>query len=226
MAERRLIDETQYPNNSNAAKELAKREAASSPSPDKAPVKKVTKGAVRQRKKPLGRRIAEVFGAREGQGVIEYILHDIIIPATQNMIVDSIIDGAEMAILGEVRGRRRRPGDRSTRYAYDRVSYRDDYRRDYRNERRDDRDDRRPRANMRDYEDIIFDSKADAEEVLSQMIELIDIYDQVTIADLYDLAGLTPEYTVGNYGWRNLSTATPRRIRDGYILDLPRPVLL
>lgn len=218
MAEHRLPDETLYPNNSNAAKERVKKE----PPLEKAPINKVTKGTVQKRKKTLGKRLAEAFGAREGQGVLEYVLHDIIIPATQNMIVDSIIDGAEMAILGEVRGRRRRPGDRTSRYAYDRVSYNDYFRRD----RRDDRDDRRPHANMKDYEDIIFDSKADAEEVLSQMIELIDIYGQVTIIDLYDLSGLTLDYSTGNYGWRNLSTATARRIRDGYILDLPRPVLL
>ena len=225
MAERRLPAPEDYPNNSHAARE---RQKAEEERPKKAPPQKVTKGAVRQRKKPFGRRFAEAFGAPEGQGVIDYILYDIIIPATKNMIVDSIIDGAEMAILGEVRGRRRRPGDRNTRYAYDRVSYRgDDYRRD--RDRRDDhydREDRRARSAMRDYEDIIFDTKSDADEVIGQMVELIEVYGQVTIGDLYDLAGLTPEYTVGNYGWTNLRDASPRRIRDGYILDLPRPVLL
>lgn len=224
MAERRLPSEEDYPNNSHAAKE---RLRATDVTPKKEPIQKVTKGNVRQRKKPFGRRFAEAFGAKEGQGVLEYVIYDIIIPATKNMIVDSIIDGAEMAILGEVRGRRRRPGDRgSTRFAYDRVSYRDD---DYRRNRRDDRydqDDRRARSTMRDYEDIIFDTKTDADEVIGQMVELIDTYGQVTIADLYDLAGLTPEYTVGNYGWTNLRDASPRRIRNGYILDLPRPILL
>lgn len=215
----RAMPERAFPNNSDRAKE------ASAKKPIKKEIAKVTKGKVRQRKKPLGRRFAEAFGAKEGQGVIEYILYDIVIPATKNMLLDSISDGVEMALFGEVRsGRHRRPsyGGSRSRYEYDRVSYRGDER-----DRRDSRDRRdRLRANVRDYEDIVFDSKADAEEVITNLVELIDQYGQATVADLYDSSGLTPEYTMDNYGWTNLSTATSRRDRDGYVLDLPRAVLL
>lgn len=214
----RAMPELKFPNNSDRAKEAAARK------PIKKEIAKVTKGKVRQRKKPLGRRFAEAFGAKEGQSVIEYILYDIVIPATKNMLLDSISDGVEMALFGEVRsGRRRRPsyGGSRSRCEYDRVSYRDD------RDRRDPRDRRdRLRANMRDYEDILFDSKADAEEVITGLVDMIDQYGQATVADLYDLSGVTPEYTMDNYGWTNLSTATSRRDRDGYVLDLPRAVLL
>lgn len=224
MAERAIPEREQYPNNSDRAKEKAKADA-------KKPVKevtRVTKGKVHQRKKPLGRRFAEAFGAQEGQGVIEYILYDIIIPATKNMLLDSISDGVEMALFGEVRARRRRPGGgggQRSRYDYDRVSYRNDDR-----DRRDMRDRRdRNRANLRDYEDIIFDSKADAEEVISGLVDLIDGYGQATVIDLYDLSGVTPPsdmYNMDNYGWTNLGSATSVRNRDGYVLNLPRAVLL
>lgn len=227
MAARPMPEPEQFPNNSNAERE---RQAA--PKPKKVKPAKVTKGKVVQKKKTFGRRFAEAFGAQEGQSVLEYILYDIIIPATKNMIVDSIIDGAEMAILGDVRGRRRRSSyDARPRYSYDRVSYRDDRRdprdrdRDRYGDRRDDRYDRGVRG-LRDYEDICFDSKGDVEEVISGLIDLIDEYGQATVGDLYDLAGVTPEYTVNNYGWTNLSSACPRHVRDGYILDLPRPILL
>lgn len=221
MAEVRLPQEDDYPNNSNVLKD---REVERDAKPKKEPTK-VTKGKVTQRKKPFGRRFAEAFGAQDGQGVFDYIIYDIIIPATKNMIVDSIIDGAEMAILGETRSRRRRPSDRgSTRYAYDRVSYRD---RDRRWNDRDRYEDRRTRSNLRDYEDIVFDSKADAEEVISGLIEIIDVSGQATVLDLYDLSGLKPvDYAVGNYGWTNLSTATTERTRDGYVLYLPKATLL
>lgn len=222
MAERAMPEREQYPNNSDRAKEKAKAEAKK----PKKEVTKVTKGNVHQRKKPLGRRFAEAFGAQEGQGVIEYILYDIIIPATKNMLLDSISDGVEMALFGEVRSRRRRStsGAQRSRYDYDRPSYRD-----YR-DRRDQRDYRdRNRSNPRDYEDIIFDSKADAEEVISGLVDLIDGYGQATVIDLYDLSGVTVPsdmYNMENYGWTNLGSATSIRTRDGYVLNLPRAVLL
>lgn len=219
MAEHTVPIRDDYPNQSDRKRE----------EPKKVKVEKVTTGKVVQKKKSFGRRFAEAFGAREGQGVIDYILYDIIIPATKNMIVDSIIDGAEMAILGEVRGRRRgyndyRGGSGRATYRYDRVSYRQDDR-DYRDRRNDDRD-YRDRRGLRDYEDIVFDTQRDAEDVISGLVDMIDSYGQATVGDLYDLAGLTPEYTVGNFGWRNLSSATVKRGRDGYFLDLPRAVVL
>lgn len=225
MAERRLPIEDEFPNNSDRARERVN----ATKKPKKEEVQKVTKGKVTQKKKPLSKKFAEAFGAQEGQGVLEYIIYDIIIPATKNMIVDSIIDGAEMAILGEVRGRRsRRPGDRpAPRYSYDRPSYQQNDRRD--RDRRYDRDqDRRgSTSSIDDYAYIQFDFKADAEEVISKLIDLIDIYGEVTVSDVYDSAGLTaPSPHLGNYGWTNLSSATVRRDRDGYFLDLPRAILL
>ena len=55
------------------------------------------------------------------------------------------------------------------------------------------------------------------------MDELIDTYRAVSVADMYDLAGLSCDYTDNKYGWTNISGAKPVRVRDGrYMLDLPR----
>lgn len=228
MAERVVPVRENYPNNSERAKnELRKQKPSQESSENISEMpKKVIKGKIIKRKKTIGRRFAEAFGAREGQGVFDYILYDIIIPATQEMLVDSIIDGAQMAILGEVRGRRRRDNSygRSRPYAYDQVSYRDNRRYERGVDRRD-RCDSKDRAGLRDYEDIVFE-KNDAEDIISGLIDLIESYGQATVGDLYSLAGVTPEYTVGGFGWTNLSRATVRRVRDGYVLDLPRPIAL
>lgn len=223
MAERPMPTSDAYPNNSDKARAKAQNK------PEK--LEKVTKGMVIQKKKSFGRRFAEAFGAREGQGVLDYILYDIVIPATRNMVFDSIQNGAEMLIFGEIRGRRYGRGysDNGRGYRYDRVSYRDDDRRGYGRDRRDDDDryGRRVPNGVNDYEDLLFASQYDAETVISKLIDLIDAYNQATISDLYDLAGQTaPDYACGNYGWRNLSTARSKRVRDGYILDLPRPIVL
>lgn len=224
MAESRLPDRSLYPNNSNIAKERA----ATDRREERPPAKKVIKGSVEKRKKPIAKRFAEAFGAKEGQGVLEYIINDIIVPATKNMLLDSVSDGIEMALFGELTSRRNRRGygrDSGPRYAYDRLSYNRSDRRDDPRERNNDRSRTAP-AGMMDYEDIIFRSKDDADEVIAQLVTMIDAYGDTTVSDLYEFAGFSAEPQFRNYGWESLGSAAPRRVRDGYILDLPRPVLL
>lgn len=219
MAEHVVPVREAYPNNSERAKNKIQR---NSDVVENEEPKKVTKGKIIKRKKPIVRRFTDSFGTREGQGVLEYIINDIIIPATKIMIVDSIINGAEMTILGETRRRSRSSNFRETRYDYDRVSYRGELDRRYKRDRDSRRYNDRDRAGLRDYEDIIFE-KNDAEAVISSMIDLIEQYGEATVKDLYSLIGVTPEYTVGEFGWTNLSRATVRRVRDGYVLDFPPP---
>ena len=64
--------------------------------------------------------------------------------------------------------------------------------------------------------------RVEAEEVRRQMLDVIARYGFVTVADMYDMAGLTPPYTANSYGWVNIRTAEPVRVRDGYILRLPK----
>lgn len=228
MAERPMPE--RYPNNSNIAREREAERRVRSDIDDgkdeeteRPKVKKVTKGKVVQRKPPIGRRLAEAFGAREGQGIFDYIMCDIIIPATKNMIIDSISDGVAMA-FGEAPRRRRRSRDRGTRYDYDRVSYRDDDRRD---DRYSDRRRARESSRVRDYEDLLFTSKDDADDVIGKLVDLIDQTGEASVLDLYEAAGVdAPDYAVGNYGWFKLGSAYPRRVRDGYVLDLPKPQVL
>ena len=54
------------------------------------------------------------------------------------------------------------------------------------------------------------------------MDELIDMYGQVSVADLYDLVGKTCEHTDNKYGWTNIRNAEPVRVRDGYLLKMPK----
>ena len=75
-----------------------------------------------------------------------------------------------------------------------------------------------------DYDDIIFESKGEAEAVLDRMFELIDVYKVVTVADLYDLADITHDnFMAHKYGWTDLRGVDSVRISGGgYILKLPK----
>ena len=58
------------------------------------------------------------------------------------------------------------------------------------------------------------------------MDELIETYGSVSVADMYDLVGISCEYTDNKYGWKNIRTAEPVHVRDGYMLKLPRALPL
>jgi hypothetical protein len=51
-------------------------------------------------------------------------------------------------------------------------------------------------------------------------------YGQASISDLYELVGITANFTDNKWGWTDLRSSSVSRARDGYLLNLPRPILL
>lgn len=175
-------------------------------------LKKVVKGAVKTKKKSDLHKFADIFISEDVENVKSYILMDLVIPGVKKILFDIITDGADMFLFGG-NGRHKRNSPSSS------VSYRSYY------DQKDDRrySDNRPKVKSRyEREDIILDSRGEAQEVLERMSELIDTYGMVTVADLYDLIGKTCEYTDNNYGWMNIRNAEAVRVRDGYMLKLPK----
>lgn len=81
--------------------------------------------------------------------------------------------------------------------------------------------------NVFDYDDVIFETKGDALMVLDAMQDIIDQYQIVSVGDLYELSEVsTTNYMVNNYGWKDISSADVVRVRDGYMIKLPRAVAI
>ena len=141
----------------------------------------------------------------------DYILMDVLVPAVKKAISDIVRDGIDMILYGEASGKRK-PGTNSTYVSYNKCSYPREY------------DRREPQRTRGGYnpDDIVLETRGEAEEVLARMDELIDLYGQVSVADLYDLVGKTCEYTDNKYGWTNIRNAEPVRVRDGYLLKMPK----
>jgi len=72
-------------------------------------------------------------------------------------------------------------------------------------------------------EDIILRTRGEGEAVIASLSDLIEDYGVASVADLYDLVGITGSFTDNKYGWTNLRTASVTRVRDGFLLNLPRP---
>lgn len=202
------IIQMDFPSNSHKSKGGTKK-------PEKK-VEKITSGKVVKQKKSLGKKFAETFLGENIESVSSYIIYDVIIPAAKNMIFDTVNNGFEMLLFGQIRGSRTRR-DRGRSY----VSY-SSY---YKDRDRDRQISLRNRA-RHNFDDIILESRGEAEEVLSHLVELIDVYGMASVADLYDLVGVTSNFTDNRYGWDNLSSARVVPVRGGYLLELPRPIVL
>lgn len=203
-----------YKPNSNRFKESQRAaEVAEAKEREKRVDKPVVTGNVRQKKPSAFSKVAGEFISEDAKNVKSYVWGEVLIPAIKKLISDIVTDGIGILLYGESR----HSGKRTNA---DRVSYRSYYDRDSRP-----RDSRPSIAPGFTYDDIILDSRGEAEDVLDRMYELLDTYQIVRVADLYDLVGIsTNNYTINKYGWTNLRNAEVVRVRDGYMIKLPRAI--
>lgn len=180
-------------------------------------VEAVITSTAKIRKKGDMQKFADVFIAEDANNVKSYIMMEVIVPAVKKAISDIVTTGIDMILYGEA-GRSRKNNSAS------KVSYRNYYERDSERVRAGSANSRRGGL---DYDDILFDTRGDAEAVLDAMNDIISQYGTVSVSDFYDLARVPNDnFTMNRYGWTNIGGATAVRVRDGYILKLPRAIPL
>ncbi len=195
-----------YKSNSHASKEKEKNR-------EEKKVEKIISGNAKAKKKSEFSKFADVFVSEDAGNVKSYILMDVLVPAVKKAISDIVTNGIDMLLYGET-GVHKRNG------ASSKVSYRSYYDRSNRSSSSS-----RTRSGY-SYDDIILDNRGEAEEVLSRMDEIVATYGTVSVADLYDLVGITGAYTDNKYGWTDIRSASVVRVRDGYMIKLPRALPL
>lgn len=82
------------------------------------------------------------------------------------------------------------------------------------------------RTSSGNYQDLVTPTQDSAEMLLARMYDLLNQYRVVAVADLYELANITPAISDNAYGWTNLDGARISKVRDGFLLELPRPTLI
>ena len=179
-------------------------------------IEPVVTGPVKVRKKSGFRKFVDDVIAEDMRNVKSYIFSEVVLPAIKSTISDVVSNGIDMVLYGETRGRRSSSSSRGL----SRISYRDYYDRDKRDRDRDREERRRPAGY--DFDEIVFDSKGDAEIVLLKMDEVIDRCGVVSVADFHEFAGEPGKWTDNKYGWTDVRDVEPIRTRDGYILPLPK----
>lgn len=177
---------------------------------------KVVHGKVKTKKNNT-RKLTDVFITEDAANVKNYVLFDVIVPSIKKALYDLVVGALDMTLFGG------RGGGNSKRSISDKVSYRD-----YNSiSKRDERSYGNTRTTSGySYDDIVLETRGEAESVLSRMDEIIEEYDSVRVADLYDLVGITGDYTDNKYGWTNIRNARVVRTRDGYKIEMPRALPL
>lgn len=191
-----------YKPNSHRFKEQQKEVATT----EKKKVEKVVSGTAVKKRNDM-RKLTDIFISEDAENVKSYIFMDVLVPAIKKAISDIVTDGIDMVLYGSTGRSRKSSGA-------DRVSYRSYY--------DDKKNDRYRSSSARySYDDIRIPTRAEAETVLDRLDEIIEMYDQASVADYYDLCGVTGQYTDQKYGWTNLRNAKIERVRDGYVIKLP-----
>lgn len=175
---------------------------------------KIATGTVKSNEKSGLSKAMGNFFVRDIHEAGEYICRNLIVPKLRSF-VDEVITGAVHAVLGGGSGKSQGGGKTNydynaryvpsksredySRYEYDRVDY--------------------------DFRDITFESRADAENVLDTLHKDLNKYKYVSVADLYDYAGLNYNNRQGRkYGWSDLRSADIVSVRDGWAIRMP-PVM-
>lgn len=187
-------------------------------------IERVTSADATRRPKTLGRRLKDTFIGDDPRATVDYVVVDVIIPRARDMLFDAVEAGFERLIYGEG-PRRRRPGnpgpygDRGPNIDYAGIS-----RGPARQAQQQHSILSRGSRARGSFDELVIQSRPEAEEVIDRMFDILSQYGQVSVAHLYELTGVQSSHTDIKWGWTQLRGAKPRPLRQGgYILDLPEP---
>ena len=202
----RSLNSEDFPGNSKASK----REKP----------EKIVEGKVTKKNESLSRRIVENFSGDDAHSVLTYLILEVFVPGAKDMISDMVSEGVDRLLFGEHPGRRSRGSRRlGGGVLGDRTSYSNFFAGvDTPSSRREIS---RKAIKNHSIDEIILDDRGDAEMVIENLRGLIETYGIATVMDLYDLVGVSGDFTANNFGWTDLRSARVVRSREGFILDFP-----
>lgn len=75
-------------------------------------------------------------------------------------------------------------------------------------------------------EQFSFNTAQDARKVLEYLKGLIDTYGSASVMNYYEAVNEPVDFMMANKGWTNLNAATVKDTPEGFIIDMPRPIML
>lgn len=168
----------------------------------------VAQGA--EKKKSFRERLTDSFLASSGDDIKDRVIFDWIIPGVKNILEDIV----HMLLFGDGvtrdSGRSRGGERRLLRKSYDKY-YDED-------KRKNDSE----LQNRSKNPELTYPSRAEAQDVLNKMVDILDEYGRVTVKDLYSLSKMSTDFAMSNWGWRDLTGSKPIPYGNRYLLKLPK----
>lgn len=195
-----LPDPKDFPSNSKTSR------SSDPPKPER-----VISGSVVKKKKSFGRKLADIFISEDVEDVKSYILNDVIIPSIKVAIADSVGGGIDM-LLGTSSFSRKPSSTNGQKTQYGTF---------FKNGGSSTTNSRIRNVGY-SYDDIILKTRGEAQDVLNALADYIDQYGAVRLSDLQEMVGISGDFTDTYWGWTNVSNAIVRKVREGWLLDLPK----
>lgn len=183
---------------------------------------RITSSDPTRKRRSLGKQFKEVFIVGSIGAASRFVVMDVVLPMARDLVYEAISEGFQKLIFGESRRYRGTTRPQAGDYgyvAYNRYSPTSPPSRLSSPQRAISR---QARA-MHDFDEIVLDSRVEAEQVLEELYEVVSRYESASVADLYQLVGLASTHTDNKWGWTDLHGAGVSRVRGGYLLDLPDP---
>lgn len=195
--------EKKFPSNSYSKEE-----------PEQKEIKQVTTAKVRKQNalQRLGKAIVE----DSIENAKERAFGDIIVPGFKTLIFDTFTEILSIMLFNESGGAYR-PRTGAPKRG-DRTSYRSYYDKGVKKYETHDI--------PFDPDTIIVSTLSEAHQVLDELANIISTYGQASVAEYYDIVGISSNWTDNRYGWTNIHSASIKPVRDGFELIMPRPHVL
>ena len=181
----------------------------------------LVQSATVRKKGVVERLVGGLLGPNGIRAIGSYVGHEIIVPMIKNAFVDSMTTGINMAVFKDQPqpNRRNNPGWNNRQHQNtNRVQYDKSYQNNQVNQYQS------PNTKRTIYaiREAVFPNREEALMVLDNMMNEIDKYGQVSVADYYDWIGIGDStFADVSYGWDDLNRARVVSVRGGYAISLP-----
>lgn len=184
-------------------------------------VKPVVTGEVKTKKPSVGRKFRETFIGGNAKTAASFTVFEVLIPGAKDALFNAFTNYIEGLFWDQTRSKSRPGASNRFDSPFGHVAYNRPSSSPLRaNEPRDRI--RRSRG-MPGFNELIFTTRREADDVLDNLFNLISQYQIASVSDLYELSGLQADHTALKWGWTELRGAVVRGTPDGYLLILPRP---
>lgn len=176
-------------------------------------------------KKPLGKRIAESFGGQDLKTVGKTLAVTVLLPGAKDIMMSLLEEGGRKIIYGDD-ARRGSTAGRLRQTSYGAASRGATV---ITSAVRDSREAAiTPREKSQfDFSGLLIEDPTVADRIIMEMESAIEEFGLVTVADFFEAIEVSGNgYTDRQFGWdaKAFAGAEPKRVRGGWILDLPEPL--